>query len=319
MTLMRCVAVWATMVLLLCVRPAVAQEKIQFPSLDRDASGQPVMLDGYLFKPDSASTTERYPAVVFMHGCGGLLTHSGHILSREQDWAERLSARGYVVLAVDSFTTRGQQSECAHGGAVTPEVQRPRDAYGALRFLQSRSDVQAQRVALMGWSHGGGTVLFTIGPNSPAHDDVSDAAVAPAASVGASADAGVGAAVATAPADFRAAIAFYPGWCNARAQQPSSWHTTIPLLILVGASDVWTPAQPCEDFVQTVRANHVPVDIHVYPDAYHDFDFPNLPVRSRFEFANRRTGVVPITGTNPAARADAIERATAYLAQYLKN
>jgi len=62
----------------------------------------------------------------------------------------------------------------------------------------------------------------------------------------------------------------------------------------------------------------MPVEIHLYPDAYHDFDFPNLPVSERPEFA-KRNGATPITGTNPAARADAIERVTAYLEHYLKH
>ena len=277
--------------------PLRAQEKIQIASLDRDAAGQAVQLDAYLFKPAPSAGAGPYPAVVFLHGCGGLLTHSGHLLSRETDWAERLSAQGYLVLAVDSFTSRGQASECAVGGAVNPQQVRPRDAYGALRYLQARPDVIATRVALMGWSHGGGSVLYAIGPNSPAQQGL------PAG--------------APAPADFRTAIAFYPGWCNRQAQS-ADWHSAIPLLILMGASDVWTRAQPCSEWVDTLNAHGVPVQIHLYADAYHDFDFPALPVRAHPEFANRRTGVVPITGTNPQAREDAIERVTAYLAQYLK-
>ena len=286
----------------LCGQAAVAQEKIQIASLDKDLSGHPVMLDAYLFKPTAPDTAAPFPAVVFLHGCGGLINHTGKILSRETDWAQRLTEQGYVVLAVDSFTSRGASSECARAGSVTPDTVRPFDAYGALRFLQTQPYVKADRIALIGWSHGGGTVLFSIGPHSPGHQTVGDKTqnTVPAAS------------------DFRAAIAFYPGWCNAFAQHASSWNTAIPLLILQGQSDVWTRAQPCEDFAQTVHANGMPVEIHLYPDAYHDFDFPNLPVSERPEFA-KRNGATPITGTNPTARADAIERVTAYLEHYLKH
>jgi len=273
------------------------QQKIVFPSLDRDPSGQPVMLDGYLYRPQGADAAKRYPAVVFMHGCGGLLTRSGRVISREADWARRLSAQGYIVLAVDSFTTRNQPRECAGGGPVRPQIERPLDAYGALRWLQSRIDVIPERVGLMGWSHGGGTVLFAIGPGGPRQRDVGQAK--------------------SPGSDFRAAIAFYPGWCNEQAQNGTQWNTTVPLLILTGESDVWTRAAPCEAFVESVRRHGAPVELQVYPDAYHDFDFPHLPVRSRPEFTNRRTGVVPITGTNPSAREDAIKRVTAFLAQHL--
>lgn len=274
-----------------------AQEKIQIPSLATRADGQPTMLDAYLFAPDPAQAgAGPYPAVVFVHGCGGLLTHSGHLMSREVDWARRLNAQGYLVLAVDSFTTRDQGSECAHGGPVTPQTVRPRDAYGALRYLQTRPDVIADRVALMGWSHGGGTVLYAIGPDGPAREGVPAGRTLP---------------------DFRTAIAFYPGWCNIHAQA-SDWRNSVPLLILMGASDVWTRPGPCQAFVDAAQARGAPVQIHLYPDAYHDFDFPALPVREHPEFANRHSTEIPITGTNPAARADAIDRVTAYLAQALK-
>ncbi|VVE86808.1 dienelactone hydrolase family protein [Pandoraea bronchicola] len=267
---------------------AFAQEKVSIPSWDADSSGAPVMIDAYLFRAANASGPT--PAVVFMHGCNGMFTRKGKIDSRELDWAQRLNAQGYAVLAVDSFTSRAQPSECAKGGPVRPSVERPRDAYGALRYLQRLPGIRPDRIALMGWSHGGGTVLFSIGPKSP------------------------GRVPGTRPGpDFVAAIAFYPGWCNAAAQG-AGWSTRIPLLLLTGADDVWTKAAPCDAFVRDVTAQGAPVTFHIYPGAVHDFDYPNLPVRNRPEFTNPRTHVVPITGTQPEARDDAIARVTAFLA-----
>ena len=54
-----------------------------------------------LFRP--AGDAPR-PAVVFLHGCGGLIGRSGTTNLRERDWAALLNQRGYVVLMVDSFT-----------------------------------------------------------------------------------------------------------------------------------------------------------------------------------------------------------------------
>ncbi|MDR3396476.1 MAG: dienelactone hydrolase family protein [Pandoraea sp.] len=278
---------------------AFAQEKVSIPSLDADSSGAPVMIDAYLFRAANASGPT--PAVVFMHGCNGMFTRKGKIDARELDWAHRLNAQGYAVLAVDSFTSRAQPSECANGGPVRPSVERPRDAYGALRYLQSLPDIRPDRVALMGWSHGGGTVLFSVGPKSPGRakdaqrDAKPDGKPAP---------------------DFVAAVAFYPGWCNTRAQG-ADWSTRIPLLILTGADDVWTKAAPCDAFVQDATAQSAPITFHIYPGAVHDFDYPNLPVRNRPEFTNPRTHVVPITGTQPEARDDAIARVTAFFAKAL--
>jgi dienelactone hydrolase len=275
---------------------AQAQEKIQIASLAAGADGQPTRLDAYLFAPPSSAGPGPYPAVVFVHGCGGLLNKNGEILSRETAWAQYLNQQGYLVLAVDSFTTRGQSSECARNGPVTPQTVRPRDAYGALRYLQTRADVRADRIALIGWSHGGGTVLYALGPDGPAREGI---------------------AAGSAPPDFRTAIAFYPGWCNTRAQA-ADWRNTVPLLILMGASDVWTQPGPCQEFVDAAQARGAPVQIHLYPDAYHDFDFPAMPVREHAEFQRPGNPQTPITGTNPAARADAFERVGALLAQALK-
>ena len=48
----------------------------------------------------------RFPAVILLHGCGGE--------SRSQQfWIDRLTGRGYAVLRLDGFSTRGITSVCA--------------------------------------------------------------------------------------------------------------------------------------------------------------------------------------------------------------
>nr|WP_264484369.1 dienelactone hydrolase family protein [Mesorhizobium sp. PAMC28654] len=59
-------------------------------------SGMP--LQGYLTRPQGEGP---FPAVVVLHGCMGLFP------SERKAWSERLSSWGYVVLFVDSFSTRG--------------------------------------------------------------------------------------------------------------------------------------------------------------------------------------------------------------------
>jgi len=54
----------------------------------------------------------------------------------------------------------------------------------------------------------------------------------------------------------------------------------------------------------------------VYPGAYHDFDYPDLPVRTRTGLVYSADGSgVAHAGTDPAAREDALRRIPAFLAQ----
>ncbi|TIL18502.1 MAG: hydrolase, partial [Mesorhizobium sp.] len=71
--------------------------------------------------------------------------------------SRRLSSWGYVVLAVDSFTTRGIRHTCNRLFSA-----RVNDAYGALEFPTTLGFVDSRRVALMGFSAGGIAVLQAV-------------------------------------------------------------------------------------------------------------------------------------------------------------
>ena len=283
---------FAAATLLLWCTAAAGQEAVHFPSLeDNGPSRAATALDGYLFRPAGEG---KHPAVVFLHGCGGLFNRvTGFINPRELDWARELTQRDYVVLMVDSFGPRNQGEMCSQRGFNREVYQkRPHDAYGALLFLQAQPYVRPDRVGVVGWSEGGGAVLFAIGGQSP---------VRPAQ---------------LPQGDFRAAVAFYPASCNERRQ--GAWTSTIPLLVLVGAEDVWTPAAPCKELLDGAAARGAKVTVQIYPGAYHDFDWPNM---GRHKSPNYRTaaGVVPIQGTDPAARQDAFSRVPVFLGRFLMN
>jgi dienelactone hydrolase len=275
----------ALIALLLLIGACRAEEAVQFPSL---AGPHAATLDGRLFR---AVGEGRHPALVFLHGCGGLFGRHGAINARERDWAARMNVAGISVLMVDSFGPRHHGEMCApaHFDA-TLYYARPFDAYAALRYLQAQDFVLADQVGVMGWSEGGGTVLNTIRTNSPARPD------------------------ALPGGDFKAAVAFYPASCSTQ-RQGAAWSSPIPLLVLIGASDVWTPAEPCRALIEHHEAS-TRAEIHVYPGAYHDFDWPGMPVHEVPAFRTR-AGVVPIEGSDPEAKADAVQRVTAFFAAHL--
>jgi dienelactone hydrolase len=266
---------------------AAAQEIVHFPSFD----DQHTVLDGYLYRPAGGG---RHPAVVGLHGCSGMFARGGGVLPIEFAWAYLLNSRGYVVLLVDSFGPRQHGEMCSITGFdLNLYRNRPKDAYGALAYLQAQDYVRADRVAALGWSQGGGVVLLSIRNHS------------------------LGRPAGLTQSDFRAAVAFYPASCNVD-RQPADWTTAIPLLVLQGDADVWTPAAPCQELMRAAAGRGAPVAMQLYPGAYHAFDAPNLSKRELPDYVTR-AGVVPIVGTDPAARADAFERVPAFFARYLDN
>jgi dienelactone hydrolase len=272
-------------------------ERVRFDSLDRDGDGA-VRIEALLYKPDGKAPEGGWPAVIALHGCGGL--YSG-VKSRRDEPSERHAARaeamlaaGHVVLLPDSFRSRGLEQICTSrvDQHAIPAARRRLDALGALAWLRSRTDIALDRIALLGWSHGGSTVLATI--------DASDPIVARL----------------TAQDGFRAAVAFYPG-CTA-SMRSERWRPSAPTRILIGAADDWTPAQPCEALSARAKARGWPLQTTIYEGAHHGFDAPGGRVRLRNDVpggVNPGRGVH--VGPDPKAREDANRRVDAFLIERL--
>ena len=228
-----------------------------------------------------------HPAVVLLHGCAGLRDRDGAIRARDAQWGRILAAQGFVVLHVDSFASRGETSICGQrmeARRIRAGIERARDAYAALLYLQTRADIRPGAVALMGWSNGGGTALWALGRDSRARP------------------AGLA-------QDFAAGIAFYPG-CRSLSSRATPWVPVAPVLLLVGEADDWTPAPPCAALAARAAGA---VDLRIYPGAHHDFDAPGLGPVVRRGIGSTASGTATI-GTDPEARADALRRVPEFLA-----
>jgi dienelactone hydrolase len=262
----------------------IREQAVRFPGAD-------VELSGILFEPaPAAAGGERRPAAVLMHGCGGMLTSRGLLPQGRRDWAERMARRGYVALMVDSFTPRGFRSVCEIVGSERPAQPwetRVADAYAALDYLVTRADVDPKHVLVVGWSHGGSTVTGVVRPEA------------------------LGRRV-TGP-HFRAAIAFYPG-CT-RPLRLKSYRTTMPMLILHGEEDDWTPVAPCIALAETLKSSRFPPELIVYPGAYHGFDAPGGRVIYRPNVYNPRApgGRGAYVGGHEPSRLKAIEDVNRFL------
>jgi dienelactone hydrolase len=227
-----------------------------------------------------------FPAVVALHGCGGLLNHDGEPSARHDDWGRHLARQGLIVLMPDSFGSRGFGSQCGvQNRLVRSGRERVADARAAKDWLQERDDVKRDSVSLLGWSNGASTVLASVR---------------------------VDRAMTSKGPDFARAVAFYPGCRN--AVESERWATRMPLLILMGDADDWTPPGPCEELTRSARARGEPVDLILYKGAYHNFDHPSLETRTRtgLAFTADGSGTAHV-GTDPEARADALVKVPAFL------
>jgi len=114
-------------------------------------SGTPVTITGELRLPTTGA--ERVPAVVLVHGCSGLT-------SATDGWARELPRFGIATFLVDSFTGRNIREVCTGRDRITTGS-RVIDAYRALELLATHPRIDAERIAMMGFSLGGRVALWT--------------------------------------------------------------------------------------------------------------------------------------------------------------
>jgi dienelactone hydrolase len=284
-----CLLCMALFVGALWASSARAQQEISIPADPKVPQG--LQLRAYWFVASASASGEasaKKPAVVLLHGCGGLYDRKGGLSSRYTEYVSTLHAVGMHALVLDSLTTRGEKELCTQkiGQRRITQVDRRQDALAALTWLAALPEVDASKLGLLGWSHGGSTVLAATNASHPV----------------------VGQASYT--ASF--AVAYYPG-CSADTQR--GYQTKTRLLMLLGASDDWTPAEPCERLAETAKG--VRPEVVSYPGAFHGFDGTSA-LRVRKDVPN---GVNPgqgvTVGTNPLAREQSFVRLKAFLSSQM--
>jgi len=194
------------------------------------------LITGVLSFPDA--TTGPVPAVVILHGSSG-------VKPGEWAWAKRINELGFASFVVDSFTGRGIKNTESDQGqlSMTADIA---DAYVALRLLSTNPRIDKRRIGVMGFSRGGiGALYSSLEPFRQAviDDDLR----------------------------FAAHVAFYPS-CGIR--YTSAHLDGAPILMLLGGKDDYTPASPCLDYADGLRAKGAQVTVKTYPEAYHGFDRP---------------------------------------------
>ena len=187
---------------------------------------------------DSLQADKKYPLIIGVAGSLGWRQH--HL-----DYLKMYQEQGFATFELNSFKSRGVSSTVGSQVEVTI-ASVILDAYRALNTLAEHPQIDANRVAITGWSLGGGVTLFSgwqpvLNALGQQHR-------------------------------FAAHLAFYPP-CFVNPQALS--FTQAPMHILIGGADNWTPATPCQQLVERLATQNTNIDITVYPDAHHGFDSEN--------------------------------------------
>jgi dienelactone hydrolase len=156
---------------------------------------------------------------------------------------------GIATFVMDSFTGRGiveTSTDQARLGRLAMIV----DAYRALDLLARHPRVDPQRIALIGFSRGGQSVLYAgVRRFQRMHGP--------------------------AGLEYAAYIRFYAA-CNTTFREDGDV-TARPIRIHHGLADDYVPVTPCRPYVARLRAANKDIVLTEYPNAHHAFDNPANP------------------------------------------
>jgi dipeptidyl aminopeptidase/acylaminoacyl peptidase len=241
--------------------------KIIYPALPKDfpiaeeVAPQAVMtkaadgldIHNQLFLPKDLKPGERRPAIVFVHGgpirqmlLGYHYMHFYHIAYAVNQW---LASKGYVVLSVNyrSGIGYGKAFRTAPntGGRGNAEYQ---DVVAGGRYLQSRPDVDPNRIGIWGLSYGGVLTAQALARNS----DIFKAGVdlAGVHLWGTSLD----------PENV--------SYKSSAISAIDTWKS--PVLLIHGDDDRNVQFSQTTGLVQLLRAHNVPHELIVFPDDTHE-------------------------------------------------
>jgi dienelactone hydrolase len=210
----------------------------------REAPAATVTVAATLSFPDEAR--DRYPAVVVVH------TIAGYLDVNEGQYAAELRQRGFATLTYDSFAARGTTGVglARSGRGLWPTG--VADAYAALRLLAAHPRIDADRIAIVGFSYGGEVAHLA-------------------------ALAALRAALNPGQARFVAHVAYYPAGVHGAVAEPGAY-TGSPVLMMLGERDDNLPVAKVEGYLAYAKAAGfpAPIELVTYPEAYHAWTVPSL-------------------------------------------
>jgi dipeptidyl aminopeptidase/acylaminoacyl peptidase len=235
----------------------VVPESVTFAARDGQTS------HGQLFLPQPGTATGRHPAILFFHGGPQRQMLLGFHPMDAYNWMYAFNqycvAEGYIVLSVNYRGGIGYGLDYREAQDFGPDgASELNDLLGAITYLQSRKDVDRQRLGIWGGSYGG---LMTALGLARASDALA---------------VGVDYAGLYNWATFFASVGLtMPNPAAAERAVQSSPIATIdrwrsPVLVVQSDDDRDVPAQQSSELIDALRSHHVEHDELVLPNEIHN-------------------------------------------------
>jgi dienelactone hydrolase len=207
--------------------------------LKGDTYGQPTTIAGVL---RVAQGSGRLPLVVLVPGSGG-------INAGADVWDRQFEAMGISTFTLDPFAGRGIVSTVVDQSQLG-RLNEILDLYRALAVLAAHPRVDPNRIAVMGFSRGAQTTLYS--SLKRFHKMWNAGGVEPAAYI----------------ALYPPCITTYVGDTDV------SDH---PIRMFHGISDDYVEIGPCRDYFARLKGIAKDIQMTEYPDTWHAYDSPLLP------------------------------------------
>ncbi|GAA4883273.1 dienelactone hydrolase family protein [Ferrimonas pelagia] len=195
---------------------------------------------GTLFMPEGASEDAPVPAMILLHGSGGISP------GREMEYGQMLADNGYAAFVVDYYAPRGASTEINYMRRVlsVTEFDAIADSYGALKLLRTHPEIDASKIGVGGYSYGG--MAARLGMD----DRIRQALIGDAPG-------------------FAAHVDYYgPCFQNLKSDKITGG----PLLTLRGTEDASNDLAACVEREQEIEAVGNVVEAHVYEGAGHAWE-----------------------------------------------
>ena len=184
-----------------------------------------------------------FPLMIIIAGCSGF--HNDRFSASYARDGRRLLEMGYAVARADFVRAHGLDNSCVGtqnpSGEVVPDEEVVAYIAATVEHMRRRSDIDANRVFLFGYSMGGTGILNALNETE----------------------------IAT---KILGVLNYFP-----RCEGVSTWSARVPMLLMLAELDNIVPPEHCKNLVRRVDQPEL-IQVVEYPDAHHCFIAEDTPI-----------------------------------------